>query len=78
MDIPYTPIQGYGTRYFSTRLDSNGIFSGDGWGGGISFMLVNPFIAVIDYRKLSFANEALPENLRSFSQFYLGLSFSLL
>jgi hypothetical protein len=46
-DIPSTPFQLHGVRYFSAKL---GEAKGTGWGIGLSMILRNPFVLMLEYR----------------------------
>ena len=81
VDIPRTPLQAYGARYFTANFEAQGTNSGSGWGYGISFVLVNPFIMLAEYRTLSYASAVSStngQNLESVKQVFLNLSFMLL
>jgi hypothetical protein len=80
-DVPYTPIQGFVTKYFKASVKGDAASDGDGWGGGISFVLKNPFIISLETRKLNYSSAVEPTGKRaegSISQYYVNLSFMLL
>ncbi len=77
-DVPKTPLQAFGARYFKAHLLSD---PGTGWGGGLSFMLFNPFILMLEYRTFDFKSASAPDgshDARKLKQYFLGLSFLLL
>ncbi len=80
-DLPRTPLQLFGARYFSANMNADGDSKGDGWGAGVSFMLFNPFILHGEYRWLKFTSDIAADgshNDRDMKQFYFALSFMLL
>ncbi len=79
-DLPYTPLQGQLTKYFSAKLSNDEANSGEGWGGGVSFVLKNPFILSIEKRKLNYATRDITGKRAdgTIDQFYVTLSFMLL
>lgn len=80
-DVPFTPVQGYVTKYFKATMNGDSATDGDGWGGGISFVIKNPFILSLETRKLSYSSASDPTGKKAsstFSQYYLSLSFMLL
>ncbi|MCO5144306.1 MAG: hypothetical protein M9962_14555 [Oligoflexia bacterium] len=79
-DVPYTPLQGYITRYFNAILTNDDAGSGDGWGAGVSFVLKNPFILSLEKRKATYsATDILGKKASTtIDQYYVALSFMLL
>jgi len=81
IDVPYTPLQGMYTRYVNANLEGDGASSGNGWGAGVSFILKNPFILMLESRQLSYSSATSDTGKKaeaSVRQFYVGLSFMLL
>ena len=79
-DVPYTPVQGFVTKYFKASVKGDSAANGDGWGGGISFVLKNPFILNIEQRKLNYSSAADLTGKKaeaSFNEYYVNLSFML-
>ena len=80
-DVPFTPLQGFVTKYFKSIVRGDGAADGDGWGAGVSFVLKNPFILSFETRKLNYTSAIDPGTLRkaeaSYSQYYANLLFSL-
>lgn len=79
-DIPFTPIQGSFTKFYKATIKGDGASDGDGLGGGISFVLKNPFIFSLEMRNIKYASAADPSGKKaeaSYKQYYTTLSFSL-
>lgn len=79
IDVPYTPLQAYYTKYFKAHMNGDAASNGDGWGTGVSFVLKNPFILSLEMRSLTYsASESSGKRADgSFKQYYAGLSFML-
>lgn len=78
--VPYTPLQAYGAKYIKATLGSDSS-KGDGWGAGVSFVLKNPFILIVERRSLKYdsaANLLGQTTQRKVEQYFIGLSFLLL
>lgn len=81
LDLPYTPFQGFVTRYFSAEIPAETKSTGTGWGFGISFVLKSPFLLMLERRSLSYTSAAQADGLivsRKIEQTYVGLTFLLL
>lgn len=81
LDLPYTPFQGFVTRYFGADLPSDVKVGGTGWGYGISFVLKSPFLLMLESRTLNYSSDPTAAGVkvdRQITQYYLGLSFFLL
>jgi len=81
LDVPYTPLRAFGARYVKATLKGDSASSGDGWGGGISFVLKSPFILMLETKQLNYSSATDPLTAKadaSVSQYYLALSFMLL
>lgn len=78
-DIPYTPFKGLVTRYFKASVGGDSAVDGEGWGGGVSFLLKNPFLISVEKRKLKYSAVALNGKRAdaSIDQYFLSLSFML-
>ncbi len=79
-DIPQTPLQAFGAHYFTADIQSQMPTTGKGWGAGISFMLINPFILIAEYRWLNTKSDLSPQGEQTqikMRQYYVGLSFLL-
>lgn len=77
-DLPRTPFQLMGARYFDVGLDA---LSGSGWAAGLSFVLVNPFTLTAEYRWFDVETEKDTggnQTQRKFEQFFFGLTVRLL
>lgn len=79
-DIPFTPVQGFVTKFFKATIKGDAASSGDGWGGGINFVLKNPFILSLETRKINYSSAPDLTGKRaeaSINQYYANLSFML-
>lgn len=80
-DVPYTPVQGFVTKYFKANASGDAASKGDGFGGGISFVIKNPFIFSLETRKTNYSTAADATGKRadsSYKEYYATLSFMLL
>lgn len=80
LDIPYTPLRGNYTQYYKAVLHGDSAGSGDGWGAGVSFVLKNPFIFMIEHRSLNYSSATDLSGKKAtatMKQWYFGLSFML-
>jgi hypothetical protein len=79
-DIPYTPLQGFGTKYFKATTEGDGASGGDGWGAGINFVVKSPFILSLEMRKLNYSSapDASGKSAEgSINQYYANLNLML-
>lgn len=79
-NIPRTPIQVFGAKYFKATLEADTQLPGNGWGAGFSFMLFNPFILLAEYRALEYSSGLASDGqitTRNVKQYFVGLSFLL-
>jgi len=79
-DIPFTPVQGFATKYFKATVEGDSAAGGDGWGAGINFVIKSPFILSLETRKLKYASAPNGNGkaaTASINQYYANLSFML-
>ena len=80
-NIPFTPVQGFVAKYFKASVHGDAAGDGDGLGGGISFVLKNPFILSFETRKMNYSSGPATSTGKkadaTFTQYYATLSFML-
>lgn len=80
-DVPYTPLQGFVTKYFKATVHGDSASDGEGWGGGFSFVIKNPFILSLETRKINYSSAVELTGRKAEStinQYYATISFMLL